>query len=76
MNGAQYRVKAEHPRRPGQPLRLTDKAGTFLAQSGDTCEHLTNAQLESFIRNGYVDVIEAPKKATGKKAAAAAEGEG
>jgi hypothetical protein len=75
MTGAQYRVKAEHPRRPGQPLRLTDKAGAFLAQSGDTCGHLTSAQLESFIRNGYVDRIEAPKKSAAKKAAQAAEGE-
>lgn len=63
MTGAQYRVKAEHPRRPGQPLRITDKDGSFLVASGETCGHLTNAQLESVIRNGYVEPIEGEKPA-------------
>jgi len=62
MNGSEYRVKAEHPRRPGTPLRLTDKDGKFLAASGETCGHLTPAQLESVIRNGYVEHVPAEKK--------------
>lgn len=64
MKGSEYRVKAEHPRRPGTPLRLTDKDGTFLAKSGETCGHLTNAQLESVIRNGYVEHVAPAGKAT------------
>lgn len=65
MNGAAYRVKAEHPRRPGQPLRITDKAGALLAVSGETCGHLTNAQLESVIRNGFVELVDAPIRIAG-----------
>jgi len=50
-----YRVKAEHPRRPG-PLRITDKDGRVLAVSGETCDHLTADQIASMLRNGYLDV--------------------
>jgi hypothetical protein len=52
--GADYRVKAEHPRRGG-PLRITDKAGTFLAKSGDRCDRIAPDLLASMIANGYVE---------------------
>jgi hypothetical protein len=57
LNGADYRVKAKHPRREG-PLVITD-AGKVIAQSGDTCAMCTQDQLASMIRNGYVERIDA-----------------
>lgn len=57
MNGADYRIKAEHPRRPGQPLRITDRAGRELGRSGDSCDGWTVAQIESGLRNGYLERI-------------------
>ena len=63
--GSAYRVRAQHPRRPG-PLRITDKAGRFIAQSGDLCTNVAPELLESMIRNGYVELVEpvtAPAKA-------------
>ncbi len=57
MNGALYRVKAQHPRRPG-PLVITDKAGKLLAVSGETCGHLSAVELASMLRNGYIEPIE------------------
>jgi hypothetical protein len=57
-NGSDYRVKAEHPRRPGQSLRITDKAGTLIAVSGDRCDTVPAHYLASMIANGYVERVE------------------
>jgi hypothetical protein len=57
VNGADYRVKAKHPRREG-PLVITDAAGKVIAASGDTCAMCTQDQLASMIRNGYVERID------------------
>ncbi len=54
--GADYVVRAEHPRRGG-PLRITDKAGHFLAQSGDSCASIAPDLLASMIQNGYVERV-------------------
>lgn len=51
-----YRVKAEHPRRP-QPLRIYDNKGHFLAESGQTCDHLTAEHIASMLANGYLEPI-------------------
>ncbi len=56
--GSDYRVKAEHPRRPGQPLRITNKDGGFIAESGQTCDHVAADDLASMIANGYVELVE------------------
>jgi len=56
-DGGLYRVKARHPRRDG-PLVITDAAGAVIAESGQTCDGCTVAQLESMIRNGYVERID------------------
>jgi hypothetical protein len=68
LNGADYRVKAEHPRRSG-PLRITDKAGRFLAQSGDRCDTIAPDLLASMIANGYVEYapVDAAPRATKPK---------
>jgi hypothetical protein len=58
LTGADYRVKAEHPRRPGQSLRITDKAGTLIAVSGDRCDKVAPDLLASMIANGYVERVE------------------
>ncbi len=59
-SGQDYRVKGEHPRRPGQPLRITNKDGGFIAESGMTCEHVSADDLASMIANGYVELVERP----------------
>lgn len=56
-NGAAWRVKAQHPRRPG-PLRITAKDGTLIAVSGQVCEGVSAEHLASMIRNGYVEPVE------------------
>lgn len=55
LNGADYVVRAEHPRRGG-PLRITDKAGTLLAVSGQVCTGIAPELLQSMIANGYVEL--------------------
>lgn len=68
LNGANYRVRATHPRRPG-PLRITDRSGQLIAQSGDLCTGVAPALLVSMIANGYVERLEgADGKAKGAKA--------
>lgn len=53
-----YRIKAEHPRRPGQPLRVTDKAGNLIGVSGEICrDDLAPELLASMITNGYVELV-------------------
>lgn len=58
VNGADYRVKARHPRRDG-PLVITDAEGKVIARSGDTCALCTQEELASMIRNGYVERVDA-----------------
>ncbi len=56
--GAQWRVKAEHPERPGSgPLCVYDKAGNVIATAGQTCESVAPELLASMIRNGYVEPV-------------------
>lgn len=54
LNGSDYVVRAEHPRRGG-PLRITDKAGNLLAVSGQVCTGISPEHLQSMINNGYVE---------------------
>jgi hypothetical protein len=63
LSGAAYRVCATHPRREG-PLRITDKAGTLIAVSGQTCAHVAPELLASMIRNGYVELVPASEATT------------
>lgn len=55
--GRAYRVRASHPRRGG-PLRISDKTGTVIAVSGDTCEHVPSDLLASMIANDYVEKVD------------------
>jgi hypothetical protein len=58
INGADYRVRARHPRRDG-PLVITDAAtGKLIAQSGDLCTLCTQEQLASMINNGYIERVD------------------
>ncbi|HWB15973.1 MAG TPA: hypothetical protein VG538_06150 [Vicinamibacterales bacterium] len=57
-NGSDYRVKAEHPRRPGQSLRITNRHGSLIAVSGDRCDKVAPDLLASMIANGYVERVE------------------
>jgi len=68
MTGTAYRVKATHPRRPGQPLVIRDRAGRFLAGPGDLCGHLTPDQLRSVIAQGFVEALPAPLPSRAKAA--------
>lgn len=64
--GSAYRVKAEHPGRPGSPLRVTDRSGRLIASSGDLCTDVAPEFLASMIRKGWVELVEpvaAPPKA-------------
>jgi hypothetical protein len=63
LNGSEYRVKAQHPRRPG-PLRITAKDGTLIAVSGDRCDRVSAEHLASMIANGYVERVEPEPMAT------------
>jgi hypothetical protein len=54
LNGSDYVVRAEHPRRGG-PLRITDKAGRLIAVSGQRCTDVSVEHLSSMIANGYVE---------------------
>jgi hypothetical protein len=56
LNGSEYRVKAQHPRRPG-PLRITAKDGALIAVSGDRCDRVSAEHLASMIANGYVERV-------------------
>lgn len=56
LSGADYRVKAQHPRRPG-PLRITAKDGTLIAVSGQICAGVSAEHLASMIANGYVECV-------------------
>jgi len=60
--GADYVVRAEHPRRPGQPLRVTDKDGNLIAMSGERCDLVSPEHLASMIANGYVELAPKGKK--------------
>lgn len=57
LKGADYRVKARHPRRD-IPLVVTDAAGQIIGTSGYTCDACTPEQLASMVRNGYVERID------------------
>ena len=56
-----YRIKAEHPRRPG-PLVVRDVSGNVLGCSGDFCDNVPPKMLQSMIANGYVEPVESPKR--------------
>jgi hypothetical protein len=56
LSGADYRVKAQHPRRPG-PLRITAKDGTLIAVSGQICAGVSAEHLASMIRQGFVERV-------------------
>ena len=63
-----YRVKAEHPRRPGQPLGdVTTKDGTVVASSGDVIDSgdLPEYLLASMLANGYLEPVTEPVKPEG-----------
>lgn len=64
LNGADYVVRAEHPRRPGQPLRVTDKAGQLVALGGERCDRVSAEHLASMVANDYVEY--APVQKGGK----------
>ncbi len=54
LSGADYVVRAEHPRRPGQPLRITTKDGALVAVSGQTCADVAPELLELLVQHDYV----------------------
>jgi xanthine/CO dehydrogenase XdhC/CoxF family maturation factor len=62
QNGKDWRVKAEHPRRPGTALEVTARDGRMIAVSGETCERATAEELASMIKNGYVERVVAARK--------------
>lgn len=57
VHGADFRVKARHPRRDG-PLRISSADGRIIAQSGQTCERVSPEDLLSMRRNGYVERVD------------------
>ena len=61
-----YRIKAEHPGRPGMALRVTDKAGNIIGVSGEVVpSDLAPELLASLIANGYAELIGATPDAEG-----------
>lgn len=78
MNRPTYRVRAEHPRRPGQSLRITTASGRQLGVSGETCDGWSDAEIASALRNGYIEPVPATSSpavpaARRRRAAAPAE---
>jgi hypothetical protein len=56
--GAAWRVKAEHPDRPGTgPLRVYAKDRTLIASAGEVCTRVSAEHLASMIACGYVEPV-------------------
>ncbi|HXD16404.1 MAG TPA: hypothetical protein VN654_05250 [Vicinamibacterales bacterium] len=55
-----YRVVLRHPRRDQPMGDITAADGRVLASAGETCEGLSPEELQSALRNGYVEPV--PKK--------------
>lgn len=53
LNGADYVVAEKHPRRNG-PLVVTDRDGTPIAVSGQSCAGIAPDLLASMWANGYL----------------------
>ncbi len=63
INGRDYIVKAEHPRRPGMPLRITKADGTLLAVGGESCDGIAPDLLASMLASGYIERAPRARKA-------------
>lgn len=73
LNGANYRIKAEHPGRPGQPLRISTKDNVTIGVSGDLCTNVAPELLASMIASGYVERVGEETPAHGWKPLAGIE---
>lgn len=60
LRGKDYRVRATHPRRPGQRFTVTDAAGKVIAKSGELCTHVDPELLASMLANGYIEPAHRP----------------
>lgn len=61
INGADYRVKAKHPRRDG-PLVISAADGTLIAKSGDSVAQVPQDYLASMLANGYLEPVNERRK--------------
>jgi len=53
-----YRIKAEHPGRPGMPLHVSDRAGNIIGVGGDVVPaDLAPELLASLIDKGFVELV-------------------
>ncbi len=68
MDGSKYRLRATHPRRPHQPLdAVYRKNGSLLVKAGQTCAGVSDEELRSLVRNGYVEAVAVVKRSTKKE---------
>ena len=63
LKAKDYRVVLRHPRRDQPMGDVTAKDGRVVASAGETCEGFSPEELESALRNGYVEPV--PTKGKG-----------